>query len=87
MHLARRPPFVWSPSSAVADQVEGSGLVDRFAAGVDLKLAVDLLDVRSHGVRRDHEDRADFGERNALGQKLENLALAEALFLRDYATK
>lgn len=51
-----------------------------------LQLAVELLDVRRDGVRRDVEEVSDFGEAQALGEEDENVVftLREGLVLLSF---
>ena len=47
-----------------------------FTAGMDLKLAIDLLDMSGHRVRRDRQNLADFIEAHTLREKMQNFRFA-----------
>src|SRR5262252_820688 len=64
-----------SGASSVLEQAHLRGLVHGLAARMHRELAVDLLDVRGDGVRRNAEDLADFVEAHSLGEELEDLGL------------
>ena len=47
-----------------------------FTAGVNLKLAVNLLDMSGHRVRRDRQNLADFIEAHTLCEKMQDFRFA-----------
>ena len=62
------------------DQALLHRLEHRFAAGMDLELAVDVLDMPGHGLARQAEMAGDLGVAEALGDAPEDVDLARRQF-------